>query len=188
MTKALQESRAILYKRYPLTSILIYNGSTILHFLLGGMGIIWGYARWSEWAYGAGILYLLFAFGEMYVLMPLVVCPRCVYYRLEDGVCISGLSVVSRKVARAGKGEDFGRRAQGIYSPNNLYMLSLVLPLLFIIPALVIHFSRVLLCIFAVLLGLLLFRFFVVFPQLACLHCQAKYKCPQAGKMGVREK
>jgi 4-hydroxybenzoate polyprenyltransferase len=188
MTAAQQMSRAKLYKRYPLANILIYNGSTVLHFLLGGVGIMLGYSLWKEWAYGAGIIYLLFAFGEMYVLMPLVVCPKCVYYRLKDGVCISGLNVVSRKVARAGKGEDFGQRAQGVLSPNNLYMVSLVLPLLALIPALVINFSWMLLGVFAVILGLLLFRFFVIFPQLACLHCQAKYICPQAGMMGVREK
>jgi hypothetical protein len=40
--------------------------------------------------------------------------------------------------------------------------------------------------IFVVLVGLLLFRFFVIFPKLACLHCAAKFKCPQAGQMGVR--
>ena len=43
-----------------------------------------------------------------------------------------------------------------------------------------------LLGVFIVLVGLLLFRFFVIFPKLACLHCAAKFKCPQAGQMGVR--
>jgi hypothetical protein len=34
---------------------------------------------------------------------------------------------------------------------------------------------------------LLLFRFFVIFPKIACLHCRAKAVCPQAGAMGVRQ-
>jgi hypothetical protein len=34
---------------------------------------------------------------------------------------------------------------------------------------------------------LLLFRFFIIFPKIACIHCYAKYICPQAGQMGVRE-
>jgi len=29
--------------KYPLSSMLIYNGTTILHYLLGGIGIILGY-------------------------------------------------------------------------------------------------------------------------------------------------
>jgi len=32
-----------LYTRYPLSSILIYNGFMIVHYLLGGIGIIIGY-------------------------------------------------------------------------------------------------------------------------------------------------
>ena len=34
---------------------------------------------------------------------------------------------------------------------------------------------------------LLVTRFFFIIPKLACLHCQAKFVCPQAGMMGVRE-
>ena len=55
------------------------------------------------------------------------------------------------------------------------------------ISALLLNFSFSLLAIFLAVVGLLLFRFFVIFPKIACLHCRAKYKCPQAGAMGVRE-
>jgi hypothetical protein len=54
------------------------------------------------------------------------------------------------------------------------------------IPALILNFSFLLLAIFLAVVGLLLFRFFVVFPKIACVHCSAKYKCPQAEAMGVR--
>jgi hypothetical protein len=51
-----------------------------------------------------------------------------------------------------------------------------------------VNFSVVLLIIFLAVMGLLLFRFFIIFPKIACLHCRAKYECPQAGAMGVRNR
>ena len=178
--------RAKLYTRYPLSSILVYNGSTILHFLLGGIGIALGYD--SLVGYILGTLYFGLALGEMYVLMPLKVCPNCAYYRLDNSFCISGMNVVSRKVSREGSVRDFPRRAEGLFCPNNLYMAALFLPIVAIIPALFLTFSFLLLTIWLVIVGLLVFRFFVVFPRIACLHCLAKYKCPQAAAMGVRSK
>lgn len=177
-------AKARLHKRYPSSSILTYNGSTVSHYLLGGIGIIIGYGSWI--GYLLGSLYMLFSFAEMYVLMPLKVCPNCPYYRLKDSVCISGLNVVSRKLARKGELKDFPQRARGLLCPNNLYIASLVIPILAIIPASVLDFSYIVLAILLIVLGLLLFRFFVIFPKIACLHCIAKYKCPQAEAMGVR--
>ncbi len=181
-----ERTKAKLYTRYPLSSVLIYNGSTILHFLLGGLGIALGYS-FSSWAgYTFGAVYTVLAFAEMYVLMPLKVCPSCVYYKAQDSLCISGMNVVSKRIARPGDPKNFASRAEGLLCPNNLYMASLIVPIIAIIPALIVNFSVTLLGIFVVLVGLLLFRFFVIFPKLACLHCAAKFKCPQAGQMGVR--
>jgi len=181
-----EKTKAELYTRYPLSSVLIYNGSTILHFLLGGIGIAFGYG-FSSWAgYTFGAVYIVLAFAEMYVLMPLRVCPNCVYYKAQDSLCISGLSIISKRIAQAGDPKDFARRAEGLLCPNNLYMASLIVPIVAIIPALIVNFSIALLGIFVILVGLLLFRFFVIFPKLACLHCAAKFRCPQAGQMGVR--
>ena len=56
------------------------------------------------------------------------------------------------------------------------------------IPALIVNFSVALLLIFLAVVGLLLFRFFIIFPKIACLHCRAKFECPQAGAMGVRNR
>jgi hypothetical protein len=131
-------------------------------------------------------VYLVFAFAEMYVLMPLKVCPNCVYYKVQDSLCISGLNIISKRIAQPGDPKNFARRAEGVLCPNNLYMASLIVPIIAIIPALIVNFSIALLGIFVALVGLLLFRFFVIFPKLACLHCAAKFKCPQAGQMGVR--
>jgi hypothetical protein len=181
-------AKAKLYSRYPLSGVVIYNGSTILHFLLGGVGIILGYS-FSSWAgYTFGILYLIFSFVEMYLVMPLAVCPNCVYHWAKDWLCISGLNVISKKIAKEGNLKDFPRRAQGPFCPNNLYLASLIGPIVAMIPALIVNFSVVLSIIFLAVMGLLLFRFFIIFPKIACLHCRAKHACPQAGDMGVRNR
>lgn len=39
----LSKTKTEVYTKYPLSSVLIYNGTTILHYLLGGVGIILGY-------------------------------------------------------------------------------------------------------------------------------------------------
>jgi len=180
------DNRVRFYTRYPLSSILLYNGTTVLHFLLGGIGIILGYSYWIGNLVGA--LYLVFAFLEMYVHMPLKVCPNCVYYKLDNSLCISGLNVMSRKVAREGDIKNFPDRAGGFFCPNNLYIASLVIPIIVIIPALVLNFSFTVLAILLILIGLLLFRFFVIFPRIACIHCRAKNICPQAQSMGFSSK
>ncbi len=75
------------YTRYPLSSVFIYNGVTILHYVAGTIGIILGF-KLSSAAYAAGGLYFLFAVVQMYVIMPLSVCSNCVYYRMKNARCI----------------------------------------------------------------------------------------------------
>lgn len=181
-----QRTKAKLYVRYPLFSVLIYNGATVLHYIMGGIGIIIVY-NFSWPAYTFGILYLAFSFLEMYVVMPLTVCLDCVYLRMENSLCISGLNVISKKIAKEGNPEDFPKRAEGFFCYNNLYIAALAIPIIAMIPGLIVNFSFLILAIWLMLVGLLLFRFFVIFPKIACLHCYAKYKCPQAEAMGVRE-
>jgi hypothetical protein len=174
------------YTRYPTSSILIYNGTTVLHFLLGGIGIILGYG--SPIGYILGALYLAFSFAEMYVYMPLKVCPNCVYYKLDNSICISGLNVVSRKVAKEGNVKDFPGRAKGLFCSNNLYIASLVIPIIAMILALILNFSLSVLIILLIVAGLLLFRFFAVFTKIACVHCCAQNIRPQAQSMGFGKK
>ena len=83
-----------------------------------------------------GSIYLAFSFTEMYVHMPLKVCCNCVYYKLENSLCISGLNIVSRRIAKEGCTKAFSNRAKGVLCPNNLYIASLVVPIIAIIPAL----------------------------------------------------
>lgn len=168
------------YTRYPLSSVLIYNGTTILHYLLGGVGIILGYN--IPWI---GYLYFAFAFVQMYVLMPLIVCPNCVYYKMKNSLCISGQNIVSKKIAKQGDIKNFPKRGNYPFCHNTLYMAALFIPIIAMIPALIINFSFFLLIVFFVTVGLLLYRFFVVFPKVACVHCAAKQKCPNAQAMGL---
>jgi len=172
-----------LFTRYPLSSVFIYNGITTAHFGIGTAGIILGYQ--SLTGFILGLLYFVFAVGEMYVLMPLKVCPNCVYFKLENSLCVSGMNVVSRKITGEGNLKDLPNRAKGLFCSNNLYIAALVIPIIAVIPALIINFSFILLLIFLALAGLLLFRFFVIFPKIACVHCRAKNICPQAQKMGL---
>ncbi len=185
MNSAKQEKGKV-YTRYPLSSILIYNGTTIFHYLLGGIGLILGY-QFIKIGYLVGFVYIAFAFIQMYVIMPLKVCPNCVYYRIKDSRCISGLNVLSKKIAREGNLEDFPNRAGGILSHNKLYMGSLAAPILAMIPALILNFSIVLLVLFLGVVGLMVYRIFVVFPKIACIHCSAKKQCPNARSMGLSE-
>ena len=98
-------------KRYPRSSVLLYNGTTDAHFLLGGLGIIIGYdLAWYGWT--AGLAYMVVAFAQMYLMMPMVVCPNCVYYRLEDGTCsmqylreLCGLGETMQLASKCGLGQ-----------------------------------------------------------------------------------
>ena len=179
-------AKATVYTRYPIANILIYNGVTLLHFLLGGIGLMLGY-NFSWAAYFVGSLYLAFSFAQMYLVMPLTVCPNCVYYRTEAALCPSGLNVISKKIAAEGDPQDFSSRAEGLFCHNNLYLTSLLFPIIGTIPALILNFSFALLVIFLAVLGLLLFRFFVIFTRVACVHCKAKQDCPNAEQTGVRD-
>ena len=177
-------SKVETYTRYPLSSVLSYNGVTVLHYLLGGFGIVLGY-NLSGLSYLFGALYLAFALIQMYLLLPLTVCPNCVYYRMSGSLCISGMNLVSKKIAKEGKLEDLPKRAKGPFCYNNLYLAALIIPIAAMIPALILNFSFILLAVLLVVVGLLLFRFFFVFTHVACVHCAAKTICPNAKAMGL---
>ena len=180
--------KAVLYNNYPFSSVLTYNASTILHFLIGGLII--SYSNWFFGATGtiAGLLYIVLSIFELYVLMPFQVCKNCVYFRLEGGLCVSGLNLVAKKIAKKGDPSDFPKRAEGLFCPNNLYVFSLVFPILCGVPILILDFSFTLLFLESFLFVLLIARFFFIIPRMACVHCLSKFVCPQAGQMGVREK
>jgi hypothetical protein len=173
------------YRRYPPTNIVIYNGVTLAHYGLGSAGIILGYARWPALGWTVGLIYLAFALGQMYVLMPLIVCPSCAYRRIDGARCISAMNLVSARIAPLADFEDFPLRAHGRLCHNNLYMASLIVPLAILLPTLLAAFSWGLLAIYLVIAALFAVRLFVVFPRVACGHCVAKGRCPNAKAMGI---
>lgn len=181
-----EEAEPEVFSRYPVSSVLLYDGVTLLHYFLGGIGITLAYASF-EWSFVIGAVYLTFALVQMYVIMPLKVCPSCVYHRMKDGRCISGLNRISRGSVKERPLEDFDSRAIGILSPNNLYIAALIVPIVAIIPGMVIGFGWLLLVILLMLVGLLVLRIFVIFPKIACVHCAAKFRCPNARQMGLSE-
>jgi len=180
--------KAETFTRYPSSALIIYNGSTILHFLLGAFGIALSCAYWPRMGYGLGLIYFALSFVEMYVVMPLTVCPSCTYRRIKGALCVAGLNLLSARMAKERPKKDFPGRAEGIFCANNVYMASLMVPIAAMVAGMLFNFSLALLLVFLIVAGLLIFRFFVIFPKLACLHCKAKFACPQAGAMGVRGK
>jgi hypothetical protein len=180
--------KAELYNRYPISSVFIYNASTVLHFIVGGLILCDTNKFIGPLGISIGLLYILFAHFEMYIMMPLSVCKNCAYFRLDGGLCISGLNIVAKKITRLGNPSDFPKRAMGFFCPNNIYIFNLVLPILCGIPILIFNFSYFLLSLEIFLFTLLATRFVFIIPTLACLHCLSKFVCPQAGQMGVRDK
>jgi len=180
--------KAETYTRYPLSTVFIYNGSTVLHFLLGAFGIALACTYWPRMGYSLGILYFVLSLAEIYVVMPLTVCPSCTYRRIKGALCVAGLNLLSARMAKERPKKEFPRRAEGIFCANNVYMASLMVPIAAMIAGMLFNFSAALLLVFLIVAALLIFRFFVIFPKLACLHCKAKHACPQAAAMGVRDK
>jgi hypothetical protein len=182
---AVDTSSLKVYKHYPLASIVVYNGMTLAHYGLGAAGVVVGYARWPAFGWAAGLIYLVFALAQMYVLMPLVVCPSCIYRRIEGARCVSAMNLISARIAPLADPAGFPSRAGGVLCHNKLYMASLIAPLLIVVPALVIAFSWPLLVIFLAVAALFAVRLFIVFPRVACGHCAAKGRCPNAKAMGI---
>jgi hypothetical protein len=135
-----------------------------------------------------GLLYILFAHFEMYILMPLHVCKNCTYIQIAGGLCVSGLNVIAKKITKPGISSDFPKRAKGLLCPNNIYLFNLAFPIFFGIPILIFNFSYSVLALELFLIVLLAVRFVYIIPKLACVHCRSKFICPQAGQMGVRDK
>lgn len=173
------------HTRYPLGSVVLYNGVTLAHYGIGAAGILIGYAFAPTIAAPLAGGYLLFALAQMYVLMPLTVCPNCPYHRMADSRCVSAMNLVSRKIAREGDPRAFGRRAEGALCHNNLYMASLAFPIAAMVPALILGFSWIVLAAFVAVIGLMLFRIYVIFMKVACVHCAARDLCPNARQMGI---
>lgn len=60
-----------------------------------------------------------------------------------------------------------------------------MIPILLMFPALFINVSAALLVVIAAVVGLLVFRFLLLVPRLACAICLVRSRCPNAKAMGV---
>ena len=89
------------YRTYPLRDVALYNGVTLLHFGVAAVGLVWAYDRWPLLAWVLAIAYLVIALGQMYVVMPLVVCAACAYTTMPGARCVSGLNLVAARLGRS---------------------------------------------------------------------------------------
>lgn len=173
------------YRSYPAASVALYHGATLLHFGLGAAGIALAYDRWPTVGWVLATIYLLVALGQMYVMMPLAVCPSCVYRTMSGARCVAAMNIVSAHLRRIRPTGDFARRAKGVVCHNNLYLGSLIAPIPLILVGLAVDYSTAALVLAATVAGLLAFRYVVVFRRTACPHCAAKGRCPNAKAMGI---
>ncbi len=187
MRRAARACHAVseVYRSYPVRSVVLYNGVTLLHFGLATWGLLVAYDRWPVLALVLALAYLVVALGQMYVMMPLVVCVACVYATMAGARCVSGLSLIAARLEPASPAEFQTRRAKGALSHNKLYMGSLIAPIPLVAAGLIINFSPVALALMLAVAALLAFRILVVFRRTACPHCAAKGRCPNAKAMGI---
>jgi hypothetical protein len=175
-----------IYRSYPLRDVVLYNGVTLLHFGLAAAGLLLAYGRWPVLAWVLAVVYLVVALGQMYVVMPLVVCAACVYATMPGARCVSGMNVVVARLGRlAPPGEFEARRTKGPLSHNKLYMGSLIAPIPLLAVGLILNLSPGALAALVGVAALLALRILVVFRRTACPHCAAKGHCPNAKAMGI---
>jgi hypothetical protein len=173
----------VTFKHYPLSHTWVYYIITIIHFLLGGMGIIYGYG--FSWAGKlVGYSYLTFTFIQMFIIMPVVVCPGCEYYKRKQTRCISGLNIFAKRAWNRPSKKDLSVRDEGFFCHNHFIAVSLLLPVIFIIHALILNFSLFLLLCLLIIVSLLLFRILIILPKMACQNCISKAECPNSGTIG----
>lgn len=173
------------YTIYPLSSVILFNATTLLHFALASTGLYLAFS--GSWAGPVlALAYLAFALGQMYVLMPLRVCPNCSYYRMDEARCVSALNLLARRIAYQGKPQHFKRRAKGPLCHNNLYLAALAVPIPLLLAGLALEFSAAVLVLTVSVAALLVFRIAVLFRRTACPNCAAKQRCPNAARLGIR--
>ncbi|MBN1799138.1 MAG: hypothetical protein JW822_11205 [Spirochaetales bacterium] len=130
-----------------------------------------------------GLFYLLFAFVHAYIILPLVICPHCPYFTLENARCMSGLNIISVMITTKGTGKNFKTRAKGFSSYDSFFWFSMVLPFPLVLPAFIINFSIQLVIACVLLSASLAFRLFYIIPNISCAHCKAKTKCSHYKKI-----
>jgi hypothetical protein len=177
---------SFVHRTYPMRDVALYNGVTLLHFGIATFGLVIAFDRWPLLAWVLGIAYLVIALAQMYVVMPLVVCPACVYTTMSGSRCVSGMNLVVARLGLTAPAEEFeARRTRGMLSHNKLYMGSLIAPIPLLAVGLVLDFSPLGLAALLAVAALLVFRIVAIFKHTACPHCAMKARCPNARAMGI---
>jgi hypothetical protein len=162
------------FRRYPLWMVLLVNGVTVVHYVAGAGAIVVAYPHHPLLGSPVALAYFVYAMVQLYVLMPLVVCPGCVYRTIQDGRCPSGLNLISARLRAPAQVAGFETRAQGALCQNSLCLWSLALPLPIALPGLVISFSWMGLAFSVAVAVLLAARLAGVFRLVVCSHCLAR--------------
>ena len=148
---------------------------------LGCAAILAAYRSVPLVAWPVGLAYLVFAMVQLYMLMPLVVCPGCVYRTLSDGRCPSGLNLISAKLCPPSAGAfEFGERAHGALCQSSLCLWSWIAPVALALPALALWFSWTAATLVAIVAVLAVLRLTFVARVAVCPHCLARRWCPAA--------
>jgi hypothetical protein len=167
------------FRRYPLWRVLLANGLTLIHYVAGAGAIVLAYRSLPIVGWPVGLAYFVYAVVQLYVLMPLVVCPGCVYSGIEDGRCPIGLSVISARFFRdPAQRTAFDARTQGALCQSNLCLVSLVAPVPLAVPGLILSFSWPGMALTAAVAALVTARLAGAYRRVVCAHCLARRWCP----------
>ena len=167
------------FRRYPLWRVLCLNGLTVGHYFLGCGAILVAYRSYPLVGWPLGLAYLVFAVVQLYVLMPLVVCPGCVYRSVRDGRCPSGLNLISARLCPpSASAIEFRERTHGTLCQSSLCLWSWVLPVPLALPGLAVSFSWLAATLTAIVTALTVIRLALVTKRAVCSHCLARRWCP----------
>lgn len=180
-------SRDMVHERYPAGTIVLANATAVTHSLLGAAAIMVAYSAVVAPPAAAALAaaYLVFALGQMYVLMPARVCRHCVYTLTEGARCTCGLNLFARRFLPPGDPDRFADRGMGALSSDRLFLVAYVVPILAVAPVLFVGFSWTVLALTVALVAFIPFRVAVLFRRFACAHCLQKERCPTARSVGV---
>ena len=166
-------------RRLPLWQVGALNGLTVAQYLVGCAAVVLAYRRFPIVGLPVGLAYLVYAMTQHYVLMPLVVCPGCVYRTVRDGRCPHGLNLVSALLCEQSPAAgEFQQRTQGTLCSKRLELVSWLAPLPLVVPGLVLSFSATAALLAALVAVLILVRRMLV-SKAVCPHCLARRWCPE---------
>ena len=166
------------FRRFALWRVLSLDGLAVLHYTAGCLAILAAYRGHPVLAWPLGLTYLVFATVQLFVLMPLVVCPGCVYRTIRDGRCPSGLNLISARLCPPSPNAlEFRERSHGALCQSKLTWWSWIAPLPLALPGLALSFSWTAAAPTALVVALIAIRR-LASRRAVCPHCLAHRWCP----------